>query len=221
MEIKFKSELHEKLKEFKISRGLGTNTIEALVSSKYIELTQKGLDALVEIEKGKVWDEKNLVKAVVSPNGGYAPDIYKLQAIELGLIDVDLSHNLFTTEKGKQWLKERAINVLQKYKLDLWIIAYLMEYVEDIAILPTYLTSDYDFIRDRALKRFNELQGIIIKATCIDNENEENALTKGKEYTVIPDEGGTLHNYIRVTNDNNKDYLYNRTKFELLTKKGE
>ena len=167
MEVKFGSNKHEVLKELKI---LGRNcyqrmhkTFNELVLEGYIttdkKVTQKGLDKIANIEKDKNWSEKGLVNAVASPTGGYSSYIYKIRAIELGLIYIDNRDVFIITEKGKRWLKERAINVLQKYKLDIWIIVDLMPYVEDISILPGYLTSDYDFIRDPAKKRFDELKG--------------------------------------------------------------
>jgi len=52
-----------------------------------------------------------------------------------------------------------------------------------------------------------------LKAICVNNEGYEVSLTKGKKYTVLPDEKGESHNLIRVIDDTGKDYLYDVARF--------
>jgi len=57
-----------------------------------------------------------------------------------------------------------------------------------------------------------------MKAICVNNEGYVVSLTKGKKYTVLPDEKDKLCNLIRVIDDTGEDYLYNATRFKVSNK---
>jgi SPX domain protein involved in polyphosphate accumulation len=85
--------------------------------------------------------------------------MYKLRAIELGLLAKDSKDWLRLTEEGRNWLKERTEDALKKYKLDFSVITVLMGYINDVSILPSYLTSIDEDVRNAAKKRYDELKG--------------------------------------------------------------
>jgi predicted transcriptional regulator len=160
VDIKFNSEKHLILKELKACgccRFYNNPSEQELRLGKYIfkdNITQKGLDKLAELEKDKVWMEKSLILAVVY----WATNLYRLQAVELGLL-IKKDNTYSVTEKGHQYLNENIDKALLKYKFPYYQLKHLLKYVNDISILPTYLVHDTNEIRIAAQKRFDELKG--------------------------------------------------------------
>jgi hypothetical protein len=166
VDIKFGSIKHQILKEFKILDITFMYhvpvKIKELTKYEYVcnnKITQKGIDKLLEIEKDKSWSEKCLINTLTWPHGSFSVYMYKLRAIELGLLAKDSKDWLRLTEEGRNWLKERTEDALKKYKLDFSVITVLMGYINDVSILPSYLTSIDEDVRNAAKKRYDELKG--------------------------------------------------------------
>jgi len=159
-EVKFGSAEYIVLKELKV---LGFYfyyhslfTIGNLIHRGYIlvnTITQKGLDKLETIEKDKNWCERSLILTLVY----FTSNVYRLHAVELGLLIWQDGYKL--TEKGKKYLYENVNIAFSKWKYSWHHVDYLLPYVTDISILPSYLASDHKHISDAAKKRYDELKG--------------------------------------------------------------
>jgi hypothetical protein len=129
------------------------------------KITQRGIDNLDVINKNAKWKEKDLIKVVVStliPVPRFQQlFLYQQYTTFLGLINRSNSSKFvkfFLTDKGKEWLKEKANN-MYNYKLSDDVRICLINYVTDVSILPIYLASNHEHVRNVAKKRYNELKG--------------------------------------------------------------